>query len=205
MAYFRMTSASRYEVFFMTKTNIQAFVLAGGQSSRAGYDKLLAEIKNTTLVEKTISACLDLFPTISLVAKSEDKYKHLPYPTLIDSELADGPMAGILTALENCSSEYCFITAADLYDLDKNVITSILQEYNNEQFLGAEINNRIQPLCAIYHTSVLPLMLETAKSENYKMRDFLGKIDSRFIKLTISPWRNLNYHKDIESIRSEHV
>ncbi len=189
----------------MVRTDIQAFVLAGGQSSRAGYDKLLASINKTTLVEKTISACAEQFTSISIIAKTSNKYKHIPISTLIDSELADGPMAGIITALENCTSEYCFITAADLYDLDKNVISQILDSYNGEQFLGAEINNRIQPLCAIYHKSVLPLMIETAKSGNYKMRDFLKQIDSKFIQLTITPWRNLNYHEDIESIRSEHV
>ncbi len=200
-----MTSADRYEVFFMERTDIQAFVLAGGQSSRAGYDKLLTAINKTTLVEKTISACDGMFCSVSLVAKSAEKYGNLPVTTLIDSELADGPMAGIITALENCDSEFCFITAADLYDLDKNVITEILQAYTNEQFLGAEINNRIQPLCAIYHKSCLPLIVETAKSGNYKMRDFLKQVDSKFIPLTISPWRNVNYHEDFESIRSEHV
>ena len=189
----------------MTKTDIQAFILAGGQSSRVGYDKLITKIGSSTLVENTISTCSDLFTSISLVAKSSEKYTNLPYTTLIDSDIADGPMAGIITALENSKSEFCFITAADLYDLNKDVISQILESYTNEQFLGAEINNRIQPLCAMYHKSCLPLLIETAKSDNYKMRDFLNTVDSKFIPLTISPWRNINYHEDFESIRSEHV
>ena len=189
----------------MARTDIQAFILAGGQSSRAGYDKLLTKINKTTLVEKTISACDNLFTSTSLVAKATEKYKHLPYPTLIDSELADGPMAGIITALENCTAEYCFITASDLYDLNKNVIIHILDSYTNEQFLGAEINNRIQPLCGIYHTSCLPILEETTKTGNFKMRDFLKQINAKYIPLSISPWRNVNYHEDFESIRREHV
>ena len=189
----------------MVKTNIQAFILAGGQSSRAGYDKLLAKINKTTLVEKTISTCENLFTSISLVAKTTEKYKHLHCPTLIDSKLADGPMAGIITALENCTTEYCFITASDLYDLNKNVIMHILDSYNDEQFLGAEINNRIQPLCGVYRRSCLPILVETAKTGNFKMRDFLKQIDTEYIPLSISPWRNVNYHEDFESIRREHV
>lgn len=189
----------------MARTDIQAFILAGGQSSRAGYDKLLAKINNTTLVEKTISTCENLFISISLVGKTSEKYKHLSYPTLIDCNLADGPMAGIITALENCTAEYCFITASDLYDLNHNVIRQILDSYNNEQFLGAEINNRIQPLCGIYHISCLPILIETAKTGNFKMRDFLKQINAKYISLSISPWRNMNYHEDFESIRREHV
>ncbi len=189
----------------MARNDIQAFILAGGQSSRAGYDKLLTEINKTTLVEKTISTCENLFTSISLVAKTTEKYKQLPYQTLIDSELADGPMAGIITALENCTAEYCFITAADLYDLNKNVLWHILDSYTAGQFLGAEINNRIQPLCGVYHTSCLPIIIETAKTGNFKMRDFLKQIDAKYISLTISPWRNVNYHEDFESIRREHV
>ncbi len=189
----------------MAKHDIQAFILACGQSSRMGYDKLVTSLNNTTLVEKTISACSGLFSSISLVAKSDDKYQHIPHPTLIDSDLADGPMAGIITALENCSNNFCFITAADLYDLNKDVILQLLESYNNEQFFGAEINDRKQPLCAVYHKSSLPFLIETAKTGNFKMRDFLSQVDAKFIQLTITPWRNLNFHEDFESIRREHV
>lgn len=190
--------------FFNTK-KVRAYVLAGGQSRRIGLDKLLFEFNNTTLLKNTLKICSCLFSDVKIVAKDSYKFESLSNLVLIDSTLADGPMAGIITALEDCLDDFCFITAADFYDLNENIISYILQSYLKDQYLGLKINNRLQPLCGIYHRSCLPVLKEISLTKNYKMVDALKQLQSRSIELSIKKWRNINNPEDLEEIKREYV
>jgi molybdopterin-guanine dinucleotide biosynthesis protein A len=190
---------------FFDSNKVSAYVLAGGQSRRIGSDKLFFGFNNTTLLKNTLQICSILFSNVKIVAKDSNKFESLSTPVLIDSTLADGPMAGIITALEDCLNDYCFITAADFYDLNEDIIHKVLQSYKNEQYLGLKINNRLQPLCGIYNRSCLPVLFNIAQTKNYKMLDAIKHLQSRYIELTLDNWRNINDPEDLETIRRENV
>ncbi len=193
------------KAFFMSKTNIAAYILAGGQSRRMGLDKLFESVGSQSLLTKTIETCHNITSETYIVAKDKRKFEALPYKILIDDPIADGPLAGIITALKNCKEEYCFVTAADFYDLNPELIQNLAKIYKNEQFLGMNINNRIQPLCGIYNKSCLQVLQEAAKNCNYKMKNILENINSKFINIEISPWRNINLPEDLEDIKQAYV
>jgi molybdopterin-guanine dinucleotide biosynthesis protein A len=197
------TLASRLRFFKIKK--VRAYVLAGGQSRRIGSDKLLFEFNNTTLLKNTLQICSTLFSTVKIVAKDSNKFKSLSTPVLIDSTLADGPMAGVISALEDCSDDYCFITGADFYDFNEDVIKKVVKSYQNEQYLGLKINGRLQPLCGIYHYSCLVEFKKIAQTKNYKMADSLEQLNSRYIEILLPKWRNINHPEDLEAIRRDHV
>jgi molybdenum cofactor guanylyltransferase len=190
---------------FFNKIEITAYILAGGQSSRIGFDKLLTQVNNNNLLEKTIKSCSLIIKTVKIVAKEKTKFAQFPNEILIDSHSADGPLAGIIAALEDCSKEFCFITAADFFDLNSHIISTIINEYANEQYLGMFINGMRQPLCGIYHKSSLHTMKKSAGESNYKMSDVLKKLNARFVKTNIAPWRNINHPIDFEAIKREYV
>lgn len=189
----------------MINSNITAYILAGGQSRRLGTDKLFAEINQTNLLQKTIETCSNLFSSVKIVAKESSKFEILATSVLLDSDLADGPMAGIISSLEDCHDEFCFITAADYYDLSEAILHTIIESYRNEQYLGLKINGRLQPLCGVFHKSCLPKLKEIAKTKNYKMVDALESLDSHYVEVSFPKWRNINYSEDLEEIRRENV
>lgn len=185
------------------KVNI-CYVLAGGRSRRMGTDKLFIRVGDTTLLERTILTCGVIFNSVKLVAKSENKFSHLTVPILRDLHVADGPLAGVITALQDCADPYCFITAADLYDLHPFMLLRLTEEYNGEDFLGIDEGGCPQPLCGIYSKSALPRLRQFAERCDNTMREALKTLSWRTVPLNLKHWRNINTPSDFSSIRSNH-
>ena len=124
-----------------------AYILAGGKSKRMGKDKLFLPLSHSTILQKTIDKCKTFFNSVTIVAKNADKFKEIDCDVITDIEGAEGPLAGIITALIHCPHQYCFITAADLIDLNDEIIITLLNSVDDEDFVGINENNLIQPLC----------------------------------------------------------
>ncbi len=173
-----------------------AYVMAGGQSRRMGRDKLFMHVDGVPLLDRTLQVCHSLFDDVYIVARQRAKFGSLKYDVFLDAPGAEGPMAGIITALRHCTAAACFVAAADLPDLDNAVITTLLLEYAGEQYLGVAEPGRCQPLCGIYAVSSLPVFLAAAKRGDYTLHTVLTALDHRFVQLNIKQWRNVNWPID---------
>ncbi len=69
------------------------------------------------------------FPNIYIVAKEELKFENYNIPILLDDPIADGPMAGIITALKNNPNQPSFVSAADFYDLENSILIDFLKMF----------------------------------------------------------------------------
>ena len=106
-------------------------------------------------------------------------------------------MSGVIAALEDCPQESCFITAADLIDLDENILRMLLGEYRGEQYLGIAEMDEIQPLCGIYNKSSLQVLLSRAREGNFSMKEAVGRLKYRLLPPGSTKWRNLNLPQDL--------
>lgn len=181
-------------VFFMKLRN--AYILSGGKSSRMGQDKLFLEVAGKFLLKNTVSVCREIFERVVIVAKEKEKFEEFGCEVLLDLDGAQGPMAGIITALTDCSEDKCFITAADFRDLSSSIIHSLLKEYNGEQYLGLAESEYAQPLCGIYKKSSLEFLLASASQNNYGLQEAVRKMDRRLIPICEKKWRNINTPED---------
>jgi len=177
-----------------------AYILAGGQSRRLGQDKLFVRHKGRSLLSHTIEICTEVFDTVKIVAKSTEKFQSTSCEVVIDWPGADGPMAGIIAALQDCRDDCCFIVAADLPDLNKDVITTIINTYTDQQYAGLQEKDKPQLLCGIYHISALSVLTAQAKKGNYCMTDTLKDLSHTLIPVTSSTWRNVNRPSDLEKL-----
>jgi molybdopterin-guanine dinucleotide biosynthesis protein A len=182
--------------FFIMRVN-NAYILAGGKSSRMGQDKLFMEVGGKPLLSHALSICSELFQRVSIVAKEKNKFSALDCNVLLDWEGAEGPMAGIVAALQDCPEDYCFITAADLPDLNATTISILVNRYQGEQYFGLKESERIQPLCGIYARSSLASLIDAAKRGRYGLHEALEQLDTKFISVNSDSWRNINRPEDI--------
>lgn len=182
-------------VFIMRMNN--AYILAGGKSSRMGQDKLFMEVGGQPLLSHTLSICCESFPRVSIAAKEKDKFSAFDCNVVLDWEGADGPMAGIIAALQDCPEDYCFITAADLLDLSTTTISILLSRYQGQQYFGLRESERIQPLCGIYARSSLDSLIDAAKRGMYGLNEALEQLDTKLISINSDSWRNINRPEDI--------
>ncbi len=183
--------------FFMVGKEITAYILAGGSSRRMGTDKLFLQIEGRSLLERTISVCEPYFGQVKLVSGNSDKFSSLDYPVVIDSPMANGPMAGIIAALKDCATDNCFVTAADLFDLKVDVITALISRYNGQQYLGLLESGGVQPLCGIYNKSALEVFYRFAQNGKYCMTEAVIAMDHHGITLPAGDWRNINSPADL--------
>lgn len=197
---YEKTLASR--LGFFNANEISAFILAGGQSKRFGYDKLLAQIGDTSLLDNTITVFSKLFKNVIIVAKDITKFSDYHIPILLDDPVAKGPMSGIIAALKHCPTDYCFLSASDFWGIKPDIIYHLYNTYNNEDFLGYSINGRIQPLFGIYKKSSLKSIQRAAEKGKYSLVDVLESFNSRYVQIRLENWRNVNYPSDLKNLRS---
>lgn len=190
---------------FFNADQIPAYILAGGQSKRIGYNKLFAQIGNTSLLENTITIFSKLFKNVIIVAKDKNEFSDFDIPVLLDDPVAQGPMSGIITVLKHCPTDCCFLSASDFWDISPDIINQLYSTYDNEDFLGYCINGRKQPLFGIYKKSSLESIQAFAAKGNYKLKDFLESVTSRYVQIELDNWRNVNYPRDLKNLRSEYA
>ncbi len=175
--------------------------MAGGKSRRMGRDKLFLRVNGVPLLTRTRRVCRDLFAEVYIVARETARFQATGCPVLLDAEGVEGPLAGIITALRHCGEPACFVTAADLRDLDQTVIKRLLEAYAGEQFLGIREPDHCQPLCGIYGVSSLPVFLEAAGRGEYALHIILQDLDCRYIEHGLKVWRNVNSPVDLADQR----
>jgi len=162
-----------------------------------GVDKLFLQINGRSLLEHTIAVCETSFHPVKLVSGKADKFSLLEYPIVIDSPKACGPMAGVIAALEDCEADYCFVTAADLFDLRAEVITLLIDQYKGQQYLGMLEPDGIQPLCGIYHKSALEAFYQFAQKGEFSMKKAVAALNHEAVALPAGTWRNINSPEDL--------
>lgn len=181
-----------------------AYILAGGQSRRMGRDKLFLDCGGEPLLMRTLGICREAFASVTLVARSLDKFKSLGCEVLLDNPQAQGPLAGVIAALEDCAQECCFITAADLYDLDTQIIDRLRVSYRDEEYLGLRESDMPQPLCGIYHKSALSHLKKQAAAGQLRMIEAIAGLEHRLLPIGSEKWRNINCPNDLVGIGVRH-
>ncbi len=165
-----------------------------------GQDKLFVSVDGQPLLSHTIGVCESAFAKVFLVAKSAEKFSGFNAPVIIDYPNAPGPLGGIIAALSHCHDDSCFITAADLADIDAPTLELLCNNYDGEDYLGLREPGGVQPLCGIYAKRTLETFLAVAADNKpYHLWRIIETLNSRFIPVQKTLWRNINTPADIQA------
>lgn len=176
-------------------------ILAGGKSSRMGKDKAFLYYKEKTFIENIIGAGSDFSEKI-IVANNEIKYKDFNTKVYSDIYLEKGPLGGIHSALKNAKYDKVLCIACDMPLMSTKVLNAIGSINENYEVIVPEINNRLQPMCAIYSKSLLPKIEKAINNGEYKLQKFVLStnykiIDNKAYK-ALSEESFLNINTEIE-------
>lgn len=95
-----------------------AIVLAGGKSSRMGFDKQFLMINKKRLLEEVISILEMEFEEIIIVTNKPDEYRNVEYKIVSDIIKEKGPLSGLHVGLKNASSIYSYFIACDMPNIN---------------------------------------------------------------------------------------
>jgi len=147
---------------------IGAVILAGGRSSRFGRDKAGAQLDGLSLLEHVLKALPEPRAETVLAIREEQTGSESPVDRIVfdDPALPDGPLRGIVAGLEAITSEWAWVVACDL----PGIIPALLEDLaraRTPDLLGVipEWGGRLQPLCALYSRTALPILRKAAGSD----------------------------------------
>lgn len=141
---------------------IIGLVLAGGKSSRMGKDKALLDWKGQTMLSRSLSLLQGLCSEV-VICSSDPRHAVPGIRRIPDHWPEAGPMGGIASAMEALpSAEIFLVVGVDQVGLTTGVLQFLRNQfelgYSNENLaLAYSVEERLQPLGAIYHRGLLPL------------------------------------------------
>ncbi len=169
-------------------------VLAGGQSSRFGSDKALAELHGQTLIARAVDALAPLCDAVVVVGRGE-----APAPTLPDwPRPGMGPLGGIAAALHHAADagyETVLTCAVDSVGLGE----ALLADLSPAPAYCAD-----QPVIGLWPASAAPMLDALLEGDGrHSMRAFAEAIGARAVDLSDLP-ANINTPEDLAAAERDH-
>lgn len=172
---------------------IQAFILAGGKSSRMGYDKGLIQLSDGYLVERVIRVLkqLDLNPVI---VSANPQYDVFGLTRIEDEYVEKGPMGGIYAGLHYSFTDYNLFLSCDMPFLSLPLLHCLLDSLEGHQQAVVPIHNKqYEPLCAVYHKSLLPNLRSRLIAQQLGLISWLKEVNAVELNVSKMPF----YHQHL--------
>jgi len=139
---------------------ITGVILAGGQAKRmGGQDKGLLNVNGKTMVELIIEKLSPQVNHLIINANRHiEQYEKFNYPVICDDNSFDfhGPLAGILSAMKNCTTQYILSIPCDSPFFPDNLSSRLLSTLikKNAEICVVHDGQRMQPVFSLINISL---------------------------------------------------
>lgn len=129
-----------------------AIILAGGKSSRMGFDKQFLKIDQRRLMDSLINKLKKEFNEIIIVTNKPEYYIGLSHKIITDKLKESGPIVGIHAGLLESSSKYPFVVACDMPNINMEYVKYMKTFIHDESLDGCVTNfmDWIEPFSSFY-------------------------------------------------------
>lgn len=165
-------------------TKVSIALLAGGFSKRFGKNKLCAPWNGKTIIERVVdlwnNSTNDLFLQTNPIIEKDLKI-HIQVESKFwsqtrivhDSYEEQGPLGGLMGALENARHSWVLVIAGDMPKSDPRVLNLLLKQAKDgfDFVVPKWSNGWLEPLCALYNKTILPHLrkaVEESKGQGQK-------------------------------------
>ena len=183
----------------MTPSDVSGVILAGGRSSRFGFDKLAARIGDRTLLDLAITAVAAVASEIVVVlAPGDDRVPdpiERPIRLIVDPERHGGPLVGLLAGLEAVEQPLVIVAGGDMPSLSPAVLGAMVRALESSgEGWGAVIlasrGDRV-PLPAVVRTGAATAIARQLVSDGERrLRSLFERLPTR--ALEEGEWRPLD-------------
>ncbi len=184
---------------------VEAYVLAGGKSTRMGKDKGLSTLHAKYMVQHT----LDLLQALNLPIKilaSLPEYEQFGYPIVKDLFPDKGPLGGLFTALQTTQTEHILLLSCDMPLVKAHAIQQLIYHDNEALIVHFSYGKGNFPFPGRYHTKIKNDVLNNLKEEKLKMMLLLEQMNAQSISIAdnqLPHFANVNCQQDLEKIERE--
>lgn len=166
-------------------SQLQAFILVGGQSSRMGRDKSQLLLENQTFTDRIAETLLELTDSITLVGGTlaGARETNSPYEVAPDVYPSWGALGGLHAALAACRREWAIVVACDLPFVTAELFNYLASLRDGcDAVVPLQSDGRPQPLSSLYRIDPC-LRWATKLIEARKRRplDLLELVNTRWV------------------------
>lgn len=191
-----------------SKSDVSAFVLAGGKSSRMGQNKALLTFEGETLLARSVRLLKTVSNDVCIVGSSS---KFRDFGEVVEDIFPDcGPLGGIHAALAASSTELNIVLAVDMPAVTPQLLTYLTKRAKDSGAIATvpRTTDGWQPLCAVYRKSLEPMAEQALKSREYKIDPLFSKVkvcqvSSHELEVrgfSAEHFKNLNTPEDVRTV-----
>ena len=150
--------------------DIDAFVLAGGRSSRMGQDKALVPLRGQPLVEHGLGILRDAGTQPRIAGGGQSFASFAPVIDDEPSEAGGGPLSGICSALNQSTASYGLFLPVDMPLVPAGLITCLIEHaaITQSAITLMSVAGFIETSPVIVNRSAAPVLLGSLQSGDRK-------------------------------------
>jgi molybdopterin-guanine dinucleotide biosynthesis protein A len=156
-------------------------ILAGGKSSRLGYNKAFLKFNNLTLIERLINKMKIIAHEIILVTNQPELYYNFEVKCVTDEIKGKGPLGGIYSGLKSSNSWLNFIVACDMPFVDIGLVEYMFTEADGFDVVVPCINNDLEPLHAIYSKRCISFIEKCLINNQFRLISFYPYVQVKYL------------------------
>ena len=171
----------------MANKPVYGLVLAGGQSRRMGRDKALLQRggqSQLAFAMSVVTECVDRVFVSTRVDQTNDA-ERAQFDQIVDRYDDMGPVAGILTALEDYPEVDWLVVACDLPNISVETMQLLLRNREGEQAFTAYRSSHDdlpEPLCAVYRSGCTDIVRQFVNDGIHCPRKILIRSDTLLLE-----------------------
>lgn len=152
-----------------------AAILAGGKSSRMGFDKQLLMEDDKRILQAVIETLKQEFSDILIVTAKPHLYADMDVRLCSDAYPGFGPLAGVHAALSNTRSQYVYLLACDMPVVNLSYIQHMKQKLleTGMDICASLYHDRIEPFNTFYSRSLLGEVVHRLETRNSSLFRFI--------------------------------
>jgi len=151
-------------------SDVSAFILVGGKSTRMGTDKAFVTLDGRTLLARMLDLARSVTPNVSIVG---DPARFSRFAPVVEDVFPGcGPLAGIHAALRKSETDLNLILAVDIPFISPALLQFLAGHARNSPASIATVPRTAlgwQPLCAIYRRGFADAAESALREGRYKI------------------------------------
>lgn len=161
-------------------SQLQGFILAGGQSRRMGRDKSQLTLENQTFTDRIAARLLEVTDLVTLVGSHQPRSRYASTPDVYPGW---GALGGLHAALNACRTEWAIVVACDLPFVTAELfyyLASLRQDH--DAVVPLQPDGRPQPLSSLYRIEpCLQRATELIEAGQRRPLDLLKLVNTRWV------------------------
>lgn len=170
-------------------------ILAGGHSSRFGSNKALFAPNGETLISKAAGLLRSVAREVLVSASQTNAgdYDFLGLEIVVDQHPDSGPMGGLETLLQRCTTPWLLVLTCDMPFVDKEALITMVSSLTGEPdnalyqrerphaLAWQRCDGSISPFPLLIERSALPKLQSRMRTGSLSMKGLLSDLDTYYI------------------------